>query len=167
MVTDNYIDKLRNGNAILEVFGFNRQCLNVAIKPVPQMELKHALFNVKALREEAQELEDQHIAPGTLAEIVYSDPQSEEARWQTVRSVDAAIDAAYFAIGAMARAGLTETQAIDCFSAVHKANMTKKLGVVAGRGDMGVPDATKPADFVPPDEAIYRILFGDLPEQKG
>lgn len=157
------------GNAILEVFDFNRRCLGVQVKPVPQMELKHATFNVKAIREEATELESEHWAPAThdggdRMEIVYADPQSEEARWQTVRSVDAVIDAAYFALGAMARAGLTEAQAIACFGAVHDANMTKKLGVVERRGDGGVPDAVKPADFIPPDIAIYEILFGMKPK---
>lgn len=155
-----------SGNAILEVFDFNRRCLGVQAKAVPQMELKHALFNVKAIREEAKELEDEHMTtevdkPSSVIE--YTDPQSEEARWQTTRSVDACIDAAYFALGAMARAGLTEAQAIACFGAVHDANMTKKLGVVERRGNGSVPDAVKPADFVPPDEAIYEILFGMKP----
>lgn len=158
-------------NAILDVFDFNRRCLGVVVKDVPQMELKHAAFNVKAFREEAKELEDEHFDKaahegGDRMEIVWSDPQSEEARWQTVRSVDACIDTAYFALGGMARAGLTEEQALACFRAVHDANMTKKKGVVASRGDMGVPDATKPADFVPPDEAIYEILFGQKPPTK-
>jgi hypothetical protein len=155
---------------IPEIFDFNRRCLNVASKDVPQLEFKHAAFCVKAIREEAKELEDEHldrpvVEGGDRIEIVWTDPQSEEARWQTVRSVDAGIDAAYFAVGLMARAGLTEDQALACFKAVHDANMTKKLGVVAGRGDMGVADAAKPIDFVPPDQQIYAILFGRLPNR--
>ena len=100
---------------------------------------------------------------GGLHELVYTDPQCEEARWQTVRSVDACIDASYFALGAMARAGLTASQALLCFQAVHEANMTKKAGVVASRGDMGVTDAVKPAEFVPPEGRIYEILYGMKP----
>ncbi len=154
-------------DAILDVFDFNRRCLNVETKAVPQMERKHADFCVKAFREEAQELADQHWQTPHPVAIHWEDAQSEEARVQTVKSVDACIDTAYFAIGGMARAGLTEAQAIMCFRAVHEANMTKKLGVVASRGDMGVPDATKPADFVPPDQMIYEILFGQPPSEHG
>lgn len=147
---------------IKEIFEFNRM-LGSHPKGVPQMEFKHAMFNVKAIREEALELEVQHLTNGGNSAIEWADAQCEEARWQTVRSVDAVIDAAYFAVGAMSRAGLTEEQAIDCFLAVHEANMRKKRGVVASRGDMGVADAAKPADFVPPDEKIYEILFGSKP----
>lgn len=151
-----------------QVFEFNRECLGVQPKAAPQMEHKHAMFNVKAIREEAKELEDQHLEPaifegGDRMPIEWADPQSEEARWQTVHSIDAVIDAAYFAIGAMARAGLTPSKAMQCFMVVHNANMTKKKGIVAGRGDMGVPDAVKPADFVPPEDQIYEILFGRPP----
>lgn len=157
---------------ISQVFEFNRDCLGVQPKDVPHMQHKHAMFNVKAIREEAKELEDQHLEVsisegGDRMPIEWADPQSEEARWQTVHSVDAVIDASYFAIGAMARTGLTVQQAIRCFEAVHNANMTKKKGVVAGRGDMGVPDAVKPADFVPPEEQIYEILYGMKPPKKG
>lgn len=156
---------------IKEIFEFNNM-LGYGPKPVCQMDHKAAMFNVKAIREEAQELEDEHLhvvvqdiaalaSEAARKPIIYEDPQSEDARWQTVKSVDAVIDAAYFAIGAMARTGLTVEQAQACFLAVHEANMTKKRGVAASRGDMGVTDAAKPVNFVPPDQRIYQILFGE------
>ena len=93
---------------INEIFEFNRELLGVHPKAVPHMEHKHAMFNVKAIREEAKELEDEHSVGGNpQVPMVYGDPNMEAARQQTVKSVDALIDAAYFAIGGLARAGLT------------------------------------------------------------
>lgn len=80
--------------------------------------------------------------------------------WRLVHQVDALVDAAYFAIGGLARAGLTKEQAQACFDAVHEANMRKRFGVNRNRGDMGVADAVKPDDWVPPERVIYKILFG-------
>lgn len=153
---------------INEVFEFNNKALGVQPKELPQLEYKHAAFCIKAIREEATELEDEHNRVIVDEDgkrwmgdaIVHSDPASVEARWQTVKSIDALIDAAYFAIGGLARAGLTVEQAIDCFLAVQEANMTKKLGVNKNRGDMEVADAVKPADFVPPERKMYKIIFG-------
>jgi hypothetical protein len=153
---------------IREIFEFNTECLNVHAKEQPYLEHAHAMFCVKALREEANELQAEHLDSlhegGDLIPVTWTDPTCIEARVQTVKSVDAALDAAYFAIGLLRRAGLTEDQAIDCFMAVHVANMTKKKGVNARR-DTGVADAVKPADFVPPDLQIYEILYGPAPEQ--
>lgn len=154
---------------IPQIFDFNRRALGVEPKDVPQLETAHAKFCVKAIREEAQELEDEHVVTPTWqgvlpapigTDLVWSDPQSEEARQQTVRSVDALVDAAYFAIGGLVRAGLSLEQALDCFAAIHECNMRKKLGVKANRGDMGVADAVKPTDWVGPEARIYEILFG-------
>lgn len=49
-----------------------------------------------------------------------------------------------------------------CMLAVHKANMTKKRGVKAERGDLGVADAVKPEGWVAPEEAIKAILGDDI-----
>lgn len=151
---------------IKEIFEFNHTLLGVKTKPEAQLEHKHALFCVKAIREEAKELEDEYVSQG-LTEIkgepvliTDEDINSERTKWQTVKSIDALIDASYFAIGGMARAGLTTDQAWACFMAVHEANMTKKRGAAPTRGDMGVPDAIKPAEFVPPEQKIYEILYG-------
>ena len=43
--------------------------------------------------------------------------------------------------------------------AVHKANMTKKRGAQAKRGN-DENDAVKPDNWLPPEEAIGAILFG-------
>lgn len=142
-----------SGDMIVDIFAFNHDLLKVATKDVPNLEPNHAAFCVKAIREEARELEQ-------LFEDANSEEHPAAASWRTAHAVDACIDAAYFAIGGLARAGLTVEQAIACFKAVDSANKTKKLGVVAQRGDMGVPDATKPADFVPPEKQIHSILFG-------
>lgn len=74
-----------------------------------------------------------------------------------VKMVDAVCDLIYGAMGTFKKMGLTRTEVVACFSAVHKANMTKKRGD-KGRGSD--EDATKPEDFVPPEYAIGLILFG-------
>jgi predicted HAD superfamily Cof-like phosphohydrolase len=53
--------------------------------------------------------------------------------------------------------GLSPDQVKNCIIAVDSANKTKKRGVNAKR-DMGVEDAVKPADWVPPEQEIAKIL---------
>lgn len=77
-----------------------------------------------------------------------------------VGMVDATLDLIYFAMGTLKKMGLTVAQAEECMTAVHSANMTKKKGKLASRGNFG-DDAVKPEGFVPPEEAIGLILFGD------
>jgi predicted HAD superfamily Cof-like phosphohydrolase len=132
---------------IKEIFDFNLRALGTSPKASLLLEDNHLAFCVKAIREEAQELED-------MAPVGHSQEK-------VVDQVDALIDAAYFAIGGLARIGLTADEAQACFNAVHEANMTKKLGVTH-RGDMGVADAAKPADWVGPEAAIAKILFGRI-----
>jgi predicted HAD superfamily Cof-like phosphohydrolase len=74
-----------------------------------------------------------------------------------VKMVDAVCDLIYGAMGTFKKMGLTREQVAACFSAVHAANMTKKRGD-KGRGSD--EDAVKPAEFVPPEQAIGLILFG-------
>lgn len=54
--------------------------------------------------------------------------------------------------------GLSAYKAERVMDAVYTANMTKKKGVNAKRGDGKAADAVKPADFVPPEEKIAEIL---------
>ena len=54
--------------------------------------------------------------------------------------------------------GLSAYKAERVMDAVYTANMTKKKGVNAKRGDGKTADAVKPADFVPPEEKIAEIL---------
>lgn len=75
-----------------------------------------------------------------------------------VKMVDAVGDLIYGAMGTFKKMGLTREQVGAVFSAIHTANMTKKRGD-KGRGSD--EDATKPADFVPPEEAIGLILFSE------
>lgn len=75
-----------------------------------------------------------------------------------VQMVDAVGDLVYGAMGTFKKMGLTRGQVRAVFSAIHTANMTKKRGD-KGRGSD--EDATKPADFVPPEEAIGLILFSE------
>ena len=74
-----------------------------------------------------------------------------------VKMVDGILDLIYGAMGTLKKMGLTREQVYACMNAIHAANMTKDKGVVASRGSD--EDAVKPADFVPPDEAIGQILF--------
>lgn len=54
--------------------------------------------------------------------------------------------------------GLSAYKAERVMDAVYTANMTKKKGVNAKRGDGQAADAVKPVDFVPPEEKIAEIL---------
>lgn len=76
-----------------------------------------------------------------------------------VKVVDSVGDLIYGAMGTFKKMGLTREQVRAVFEVIHTANMTKKKGVVATRGSD--EDAAKPANFVPPDEQIGIILFGD------
>lgn len=63
-----------------------------------------------------------------------------------------------FAVSFMLEMGISEDKAEQILLAIHDANMTKKLGVNAKRGDGVAADAVKPADFVPPEKRIEQIL---------
>lgn len=80
------------------------------------------------------------------------------AKQDVVAMVDAVWDLIYGAMGTLKKMGLTREQAYLCFTTVHRANMRKKKGVTH-RGS--AEDAVKPADFVPPEAAIARILEVD------
>lgn len=76
-----------------------------------------------------------------------------------VAAVDALIDSIYFGIGGLHRLGLTEDQMRRCFLAVHQKNMEKRAGLNANRPNDGtVPDATKPVNWVGPEDQIREIL---------
>lgn len=75
--------------------------------------------------------------------------------------IDAQIDLIYFAFGVLYKFGLTTEQIGKCFIAVHEANMEKKLGSNAKRGDGRVADAVKPENWISPEERIAKIISGD------
>lgn len=57
--------------------------------------------------------------------------------------------------------GISAKKAKLIMNAIFEANMTKKKGVNAKRGDGIAADAVKPADFIPPEERIAKILEMD------
>lgn len=75
-----------------------------------------------------------------------------------IGSIDAVIDLMYFGMGSLVKMGLSAHEIDRCISAVHKANMEKKLGVVECRGDGSVADAIKPDGWVSPEERIAEIV---------
>ena len=81
-----------------------------------------------------------------------------------IKMVDGILDLVYGAMGTLKKMGVTREQAYQCMMAIHAANMTKKRGAVAHRGSD--EDAMKPAEFVPPDEAIGRILLSPPLDQQ-
>jgi predicted HAD superfamily Cof-like phosphohydrolase len=70
-----------------------------------------------------------------------------------VDAADAVVDLLYVTMGLSHHLGLPLE---DLFQVVHKANMTKEPGMTKrGIGQ----DATKPANWVPPEAAIAAILY--------
>lgn len=120
---------------------FNRDLLGTQPRPVCPMTPDEYNHLLKAVQEEI------------FKELVQA--WSEE---DVVKMVDAKLDAIYFLIGGLYKCGLTAQQIHDCFMHVHEKNMEKKKGKVASRAVGDVPDAVKPADFVPADVGIAAIL---------
>ena len=140
---------------IREVLDFNQRALGIEPRIVLGFKTPaEVAFLRKALGEEGDELllASHNIGPdGKVCTKAVA----------IVHQVDACIDAAYFALGGLARLGLTQAQAMACFMAIHEANMTKKLGTTH-RGDMGVPDGVKPPDWEGPENKIAQFLFGHV-----
>lgn len=127
---------------INEIFQFNNDCLQLSERPLNPLTFKEGEFEFtkKAFLEEIQELTEGY------------------EQQDVVKMVDSVLDLCYFAVGSLRRMGLSEEQAKACFLAIHHANMTKKKGANASRGNFA-DDAVKPTDFVAPDEAIAHILL--------
>lgn len=123
-----------------KVIDFNQTVLK--IQPRVQCPLSQPEFDitVKALNEEVQE-------------FIQASKDSDY-----IGQIDALIDLQYFAMGALYKLGLTADQINRCCSAVHEANMTKKLGVKASRGDGSAADAIKPEGWEAPEVRIGAIL---------
>jgi phosphoribosyl-ATP pyrophosphohydrolase len=75
-----------------------------------------------------------------------------------IGSVDALTDLMYFAVGGLHKLGLTPQDMQACCDVVHQANMRKKGGVIARRGDGTIPDAVKPDDWESPEQGILQVL---------
>ena len=124
---------------ITAVQQFNRELLGVQQTGIRLLTDKERDYTHHCLVEEADEMRD----AGQVDNIP--------------KQVDAFVDSIYFALGGLYRMGLTPKQVLEACFLVHEANMTKKKGVNERR-DMGVEDVIKPASFVPPEEAIAKML---------
>ena len=120
---------------------FNQTVLHVpqkqAVKGLTDAEYKLAL---KQLNEEISEFE-------------LADEESDLAG-----EIDALADLVYFAIGIMYKIGLTPSEIEQVFSAVHAANMTKKIGVKSSRVVENAVDAIKQDGFHDPKHIIWEII---------
>jgi predicted HAD superfamily Cof-like phosphohydrolase len=120
------------------IFDFNEQVIGTGDVELNALTEKQHNWTQTFVAEEAKE----------LAEAF--------AEQDIVKMVDAVGDLIYGAMGTFKKMGLTREHVHAVFLAIHNANMTKKRGD-KGRGSD--EDAVKPADFVPPEEAIADILF--------
>lgn len=121
------------------VIDFNKKVLGIHQRDIAMLDDNEASITHKCLIEEAEEFISA-CEQGNL-----------------IGSVDGLIDSIYFAIGALYKLGLTSKQIKLCMSAVHNANIDKKLGTNKKR-DTGAADAVKPKGWVGPEERIATIL---------
>lgn len=124
------------------VVDFNHRVLNIQQREVGFLNDAELAISGKCLREEIEEFEECHKAGDIIG------------------SIDGVIDLMYFAVGVLYKMGLTPETITLVGQAVHDANMEKKLGVNAKRGDGSAADAVKPADWVGPEIRIADILDG-------
>lgn len=126
------------------VVDFNQRVLKIDQRQIGMLIPDEFDISVKCLNEEVREFQEA-FAKGDL-----------------VGMIDAMVDLKYFATGVMYKLGLSALTIDRCEEAVHYANMEKKLGVNAHRGDGSAADAVKPIDWVGPEERISRILDAQL-----
>jgi hypothetical protein len=147
MSNTNIIQTLENcfesSDIIDMVFEFNEKIIGLGDVPIAPLTQKQYDWTQKFCREELDEFQEAFEAQ------------------DVVGMVDAVWDLIYGAMGTLKKLGLTRHQARAAFAAIHLANMTKKKGVTHRGSD---EDAAKPADFVPPEEVIGMILFGEEPQ---
>ena len=122
--------------AFNQVVIFNQSILGIAPRKLQSLDFKEMEISVKCLEEEAKELYD-------------SD--------NLVDGIDAVIDSLYFGMGILYKMGVDAQLFNELFSAVHNANMDKKIGVNKKR-DTGAADAVKPPHWVSPEARIAEIL---------
>lgn len=123
-----------------QVVDFNQQVLKIEQRKQGFLDEGTADISVSCLQEELDEFKE-----------------ALETR-DLIGQVDALIDLQYFATGIMYKLGLTPEQINQCQTAVHEANMEKKLGVNAKRGDGETKDAVKPEGWISPEQRIGSIL---------
>lgn len=123
-----------------DIVEFNHRVLGIGSRPLGLLNEAELEITVKSLNEEVEELKVA-VASGDI-----------------IGSVDALVDNIYFAVGALYKMGLYADTIEKCIKAVHAANMDKKLGVNARRGDGTAADAVKPENWVGPEVRIGQIL---------
>ncbi len=134
-------------NIIESVFRFNRDVVKIGDRLMHPLTPDESRWLKSAIQEEGEEL------LGAFYSLTVENPTLKDV---LVDQIDACVDAAIFAIGGLARMGLTEQQAEACFLAVMAANFEKKAGVKPGR--QGAPDAVKPEGWIGPEARIRSIL---------
>lgn len=125
-----------------QVVEFNQRVLKIDQRPVDMLKQNEFEISMKCLQEEINEFEEAF------------------KKGDIIGCIDAIIDLKYFAVGVMYKMGLTPDAMKKCMTAVHEANMEKKLGTNHKRAVEGAADAVKPEGWVSPEERIINILDG-------
>lgn len=123
-----------------QVVDFNQQVLRIGQRKVDMLQQNEFEISMKCLQEEIDEFEEAY------------------RKGDIIGCIDAIIDLRYFAVGVLYKHGLSADTISKCDTAVHEANMEKKLGVVAKRASNGAADAVKPEGWISPEERIIEIL---------
>ena len=131
---------LKHDVIINSIYDFNEQIIGIPSGlPLAPLSVELREWFLKALHEEIDEFRDSYEAQDLIGQV------------------DAILDLVYFAVGRLQQMGLSRSQVLACFEAVHAANMTKKRGVQAKRGNLEA-DAVKPSDWISPEDRISKIL---------
>lgn len=123
-----------------DVVDFNTRVLNIEQRPLNTLSQAEFDISQKCLQEEVDEFVEAY------------------KNGDIITTIDSVVDLMYFGVGVLYKMGLDAEQISAVCSAVHDANMEKKLGVVAKRGDGSAADAVKPEGWVGPEERIGHIL---------
>lgn len=126
-----------------QVIEFNQQILGIQPREKNMLNLVEYDISCKALLEEVEEFQEGHLNGDFIA------------------CVDAMVDLMYFSVGVLYKMGLSAEEITKCMTAVHEANMEKKLGVNYKRGDGSAADAVKPYGWISPEHRIIDILDGN------
>lgn len=122
------------------VIDFNQRVLGITPRETGLLAHAELTLTEKCLREEIEEFHGASINGDILG------------------AIDGLIDLMYFAVGGLYKMGLNSDDISIIGGIVHDCNMSKKLGIVAKRGDGSAADAVKPTDWVSPEESIAHYL---------
>lgn len=127
-------------NFVDQVVEFNQNVLKIEQRKLNMLPENEFEISMKCLQEELDEFEEAY------------------RKGDIIGCIDAIIDLRYFAVGVLYKHGMSAEVIKKCDTAVHEANMEKKLGVVAKRATEGAADAVKPEGWISPEERIIDIL---------